>query len=301
MTLALVCAAFYRHPFSVICSALLAAVSASLLGISVPTLLLAWIAASVLALAAWHVLEPFVLRRLGCRAPNRLECERLNASPASWPAQILVFDAAAPWHLRGLRSLVISRGLFDLLEDRALVGMLSQASASVHSARLAGELVVWLGNLPLLGAWCVTGWLMQLGRLLALLVGSTLVVPLVVWPRGFLRWGGRFFGMAIVSLLGALLLSSGAAAAGLGLLLGWAVVPGLKALLSWEAQRVEVAADRATIEAGLGWQLLEALETLTWAESAAGPSGLLGLLCRASTPVGSRADRLWREFSFAHP
>jgi hypothetical protein len=299
MTIALVCAALRRHPFTVICSALLATLSASLLGLSVPMVLLAWMAASLLALAAWHVLESFVLRRLGCRTPNRLECERIDALPAVWRAQILVFDAVAPWHLRGLRSLVISRGLFDLLEDRALVGMLSQASANVHAARLAGELVVWLGSLPLVAAWCVTGWLMQLGRLLALLVGSSLVLPLLLWPRGFLRWGGRFFGAAIVGFLGAALLSSHMAAPGLGLLLAWAVVPGIRALLNWESQRVEVLADRATIEAELGWQLLEALETLTLAESVTGPGGLLGLLCRAGTPLGSRADRLWRELSFA--
>ena len=301
MTFALVCAAFYRHPFSVICTALLVALSASLLGMSVPMVLLAWIAASLLVLAAWHVLEPFALRRLGCRAPDRIDCERLEAAPTVWPHHLLVFDAFDPWQLRGLRSLVISRGLFDLLEDRALVGMLAQASADVHSARLAGELVVWLGNLPLVGAWWVTGGLMQLGRLLALVVGSSLVVPVLLWPRGFIRWGGRLFGAVIVGFLGASLLSSGMAGPGLGLLLAWAVVPGLNALLNWEAQRLEVVADRATIEAGLGWQLLEALETLTLAESVASPGGLLGLLRRAGAPLGSRATRVWRELSLAQP
>ena len=118
MTLALVREACSRHPFSVICSALLAALSASLLGLSVPAVLLTWMAASVVAVAAWHVLEPFALRRLGCRAPNRLECERFDAAPASWPVQILVFDAAAAWHLRGLRSLVISRGLAETVTVR---------------------------------------------------------------------------------------------------------------------------------------------------------------------------------------
>src|SRR5438067_13430790 len=108
MTLALVRAAFSRHPFSVICSALLAALSASLVDLSVAAVLLTWVAASFVALATWHVLEPFVLRRLGCRAPNRLECERFDAAPAPWPVQLLVFDAAAAWHLRGLRSLVVS-------------------------------------------------------------------------------------------------------------------------------------------------------------------------------------------------
>src|SRR6266851_9643215 len=181
MTFALVCAAFCRHPLSIGCSALLAALSASLLGMSVPLVLLAWMAASLVGLAAWVALEPFALRRLGCRLPNRLECERLDAAPAVWPDHLLVCDEATPWYLRGLRSLVISRGLFDLLEDRALVGMLSQASDKVHSARIAGELVVWLGSLPLVGIWCVTGWLMQLGRLLDFVVGCSLVLPLLLW------------------------------------------------------------------------------------------------------------------------
>src|SRR6266849_463540 len=82
MTFALVCAAFYRHPLSIGCSALLAALSASLLGMSVPLVLLAWMAASLVALEAWLALEPFALRRLGCRVPNRLECERLDAAPS---------------------------------------------------------------------------------------------------------------------------------------------------------------------------------------------------------------------------
>jgi hypothetical protein len=244
-----------------------------------------------------HALEPFALRRLGCRAPSRLESERLDAVPCFGPDHILVFDAAAPWHLRGLRTLVVSRGLFELLEDRAFVGMLSQASARVHSARLAGELVVWLGNMPFVAVWCVSGGLAQLGRLLAIVVGSSLVVPLLLWPQGFIRWGGRLFGAAIVGVVGAALLCSGLAAAGLGLVLAWAVVPGLAALLSWESRRVEMAADRETIEAGLGWQLLEALETLIWAESVPTPGGLLGLLCRTGSPLASRADRLWQALS----
>jgi hypothetical protein len=297
MTLALMCSAFRRHPFSILCTALLATLSASPLEIAAPTVLLAWIAASLLVLVVWHAIEPFVLRRLGCRVPNRLELERLESVPSFGTDDFLVFDAAAPWHVRGLRSLVVSRGLFDLLEDRALVGMLSQASARVHSARLAGELVVWLGNLPLVGAWCLSGWLAQLGRLLAILVGSSLVVPLLLWPDGFIRWGGRLFGAVIVGVLGAALLSSGLAAAGLGLVLAWVVVPGLSALLRWESRRVEMAADLEMIEAGLGWQLLEALETLIWAESVPTPGGVLGLLWRTGSPLASRADRIWEALS----
>jgi hypothetical protein len=297
MTLALACAALRRHPFSLVCTALLAGLSASLLGLPVPTVLLVWIVTSLLILEAWHAIEPFVLLRLGCRLPNRLERERLDAAAADGPVEILVVDTAEPWHARGFRCLVVSRGLFDLLEDRALAGMLTQAGAQIHSARLAGEVVVWLGNPPLICAWGFSRCLMHLGRLLAVLVGSSLVLPMLLWPEGVTRWGGRLFGSAIGGLLGAALLSNGMAAAGLGLLLAWVVVPGLEGLLDWESRRVETVADRATIEAGLGWQLLEALETLTWAESLPTPGGLLGLLSRAGAPLASRADRIWQALS----
>jgi hypothetical protein len=198
-----------------------------------------------------------------------------------------------------LRSLIVSRALLDLLEDRAVQGLLTQAVAEVRSASLAGVLVVWLGNVPLLSAWLLGRWLAQLGRLLAIAVGSSLVVPMLLWPVGFIRWSGRLFGAAIVALFGAALLSSGLAAPGLGLLLAWALVPGVQALLAWESRRAEQFADQATIDAGLGWQLLEALETLAFAESLPPPNGLLGLLCRRGCPLPARADRVWRALSLS--
>jgi len=213
--------------------------------------------------------------------------------------EVMVVDAAEPWLGRGVRCLVLSRALLDLLEDRALAGLLVQASAQLRAASLVGELVVWLGNLPLLGAWYLSRQLVQLGRVLAIAVGASLVLPLVFWPGGFTRWAGRVFGAAIVGLLGAALLSSGLAAAGLGLLVAWAVVPGLGALLDWETRRAEHAADDATLEVGRGWELLEALETLAWAESVPSPAGPLGWLCRRATPLTVRADRIWRTLAQA--
>ena len=87
-------------------------------------------------------------------------------------------------------------------------------------------------------------------------------------------------------------------ATGLGLLLALARwVPGLQALLAWESRRTEHLADQATVAAGLGWQLLEALETLAFAESVPLPDGLLGVLCRRGSPLTARADRVWRALS----
>jgi hypothetical protein len=159
--------------------------------------------------------------------------------------------------------------------------------------------MVWLGNLPLVAGRVVAGWLVQLGRLLALVVGSSLVVPILIWPTGFIRWAGRLFGAIGVVLVGSALVSSGLAATGLGLLLGWPLGRGLRALLAWESRRAEHLADQATIDAGLGWQLLEALETLAFAESLAPPDGLLGVFCRRASPLNVRADRVWRAVSRA--
>jgi hypothetical protein len=191
----------------------------------------------------------------------------------------------------------MSSALLDLLEDRALAGLLAQASAQVYAASLPGELLVWLGNLPILAAWYLSRHLVQLGRLLAIAVGANLVLPLVLWPGGFTRWVGRLFGAVIVGLLGSALLSSGLSAAGLGLLLAWAIVPGLAALLNWETRQAETAADDTTVANGLGWELLEALETLTWSASVPPPAAPLGWLCRLATPLTTRADRLWRKLS----
>jgi hypothetical protein len=209
----------------------------------------------------------------------------------------LVLDASQPWLGRGLRSLVISRALLDLLEDRALQGLVAQAREHVRAASLASEFIVSLGNVPVLSAWYLSRGLVQVGRVLAMVVGASLVLPLALWPDGWTRWVGRLFGAVIVGLLGSALLSGGLAAEGLGLLLAWAVVPGLRALLTWETRRAETAADDATLAAGLGWQLLEALETLAWAESVPPPAAPLGWLCRNATPLTTRADRLWRKLA----
>ena len=215
-TLALAWKALRRRPFSVSCTALLVVLSARLLGVPVPLVLLVWLLAALLVLATWHALEPFVLARLGCRPPGHLDRERLDPLLGPGCVDVLLHDAAEPWLGRGVRSLVLSRALLDLLEDRALAGLLAQAGEQVRAASLPGELVVWLGNLPLLSAWYLSRSLVQLGRLLAIVVGASLVLPLVVWPAGFTRWAGRLFGAAIVGLLGSALLSRGLSAAGPG-------------------------------------------------------------------------------------
>ncbi len=299
MTLTLARAAVRRHPLSMLFTALLVALSARLLGMPVPVALAGWATLSLFGITVSHTLEPIILRWLGCRSPSWLERERLDRALGSARLEVLVLDAAEPWLGHGLRTLIVSRALLDLLEDRAVQGILTQAVHEVHCASLAGELAVWLGNLPLVIGRVLGVWLTQLGRLLALVVGSSLVVPILLWPTGFIRWAGRLFGLVGVVLLGSALLSSGLAAPGLGLLFAWVLVHGLQALLAWESRRSEQLADQATIDAGLGWQLLEALETLAFAESVSPPDGVLGLFCRRGSPLNTRADRIWRAISKA--
>ena len=299
MAIAHVSAAVRCHPLSILSSALLVAFSARLVGLPVPTVLAAWVTLSLFGITVWHVVEPLILRSLGGRSPSWLERERLDRALGSSRPDVLVLDAAEPWLGHGMRTLIVSRALLDLLEDRAVQGLLTQAEQEVRSAGLAGELAVWLGSLPLLVGRVIAGWLTQLGRLLALAVGTSLIVPILLWPTGFIRWAGRLFGAAILVLLGSAFLSNGLAAPGLGLLLAWPIGLGIQALVAWEWRRAERVADQATINAGLGWQLLEALETLAFAESVPLPDGLLGVFCCRGSPFNARADRIWRTLSKA--
>ena len=297
MTLALISAALRRRPFTLLYAALLLAAFASLIGAAVPLTLVAWFAASIAALELWHAAEPTILWRLGCCAPTHAECERIEASLGCLHLEVLVLDSPRLWLGRGVRCLVITRAALEVLEDRALVGVLYQAAAPARCAAVAGQVVVWIGSLPILSASAASTGLALLGRLLALVVGNALVIPLLLWPEGFIRWAGRAFGTLIVGLVGSVLLSSGLAAAGAALLLAWAIVPGLRALLAWEARRTERAADQATIAAGLGWELLEGLETFALAEPLSAPSGLLGVLAPAGAPLAVRAERIRRALS----
>ena len=163
-----------------------------------------------------------------------------------------------------------------------------------HGLSVTGRGVSTRGSLPILGAWCLTRVLGQFGRLLAVVVGTSLVVPLVLWHDGFVRWCGRLFGSIFVGLLGSMLLSSGFAAAGLGIMIAWLVVPGVQAIVAWESRRAEIAADRVAVAAGFGQQLLEALELLALAEPRPAPGGLLSLLCRPGASLVDRAERIRR-------
>jgi hypothetical protein len=293
MTFTLTLAALRRHPISVSITSLLTILTASLLGVSAPIAVVAWGTGTLAFLEIWYVVEPSVLRRFcGYRSPTFAEHQHLEAALGCSHGLVLIDDTPHLVYARGLRCLILSRDLLDVLDDRMLSGLVSPTSATLHAANLAGAAVVWIGNLPLLLVWQVVRLIGQLGRLLAMVVGTSLVMPMVVCRSGFLRWAGLACTGLLVSLCSSVLISEGFAAAGLGLLVVWPVLPLLKAVSAWESRRSERAADRATISAGFGPQLLEALDFLTLAEFRPEVGGLLGMLRMPGAPLPERAERV---------
>ena len=120
MIVALAWAAVRRHPLSILSAALLVALSARLVSMSVPLVLLAWAALSLFGIGVWYVLEPLVVLWRGCRSPSRLERERLDRALGSTPPEVVVLDSADSWHGHGMRTLIVSGAVLDLLEDRAV-------------------------------------------------------------------------------------------------------------------------------------------------------------------------------------
>jgi hypothetical protein len=290
-SLSIAWAALRRRPFSFIVTIVLCSTSAVLIGVAVPVALTAWLLSGLVALAIWLVVEPIALERLGCRKASPSEQVRLAASMLCSPASVLIVDDSAAWVGAGLRTLVISSAVLDIVDEQPLIGLLAHAKLRMDAACFAREGLVWLGNLPLLGVCLLTRALCQVGTVLAFAVGASLSLPLLLWPTGFVTWVGRLFGWTLVALLGAMFLSGGLAALGLGMLLGWALVAGLRALLDWESRRSEVDADRATVQAGHGPQLLEALETFAWLNPPQ-PDGWHRVLIRAGAPLNRRIERL---------
>jgi len=298
MAFALTLSAIRRHPFGVSLTFALATVTAGLLGVYAPLALATWLVTALACFELWYVLESVALRRLGgCRCPTAAELQRIEAVLGRTHLEVLVADRSDVTAIRGLRCFVVGRDLMDILEDRALSGFLAQAVGPLHTANFAGYLVVWLGNLPVLAAWWTTRLVGQLARLLALVVGTSLVLPLVVCRDGFLRWVGLIFTCVIVALCGSVLLSYGFAAAGAGLLLAWLLVPVVQAVLGWESRRIELLADRVTVETGLGPQLREAVDFLATLGSQPPESGLLSVLSLPTPSMAERERRIRRQLA----
>jgi hypothetical protein len=294
-------AAIHRHTLGFALTLLFLILTAALLGTSTLLAVSIWAAAGVLSAELWFALEPTILKRVARhREPTHAERQRLESALGRTHLRLLVVDTTDLVAIRGLRCLVVGRDLLDVFEDRALSGLLNQTAVPSHSANLAGFALVWLGNLPLLVAWLADRLVAHLGRLLAVVVGTSLVLPLVLFRDTFLCWTGRLFTALLVGLIGAVLLSGGHAAAGLGLVSAWLLVPLVQAILAWESRRAESAADNATIAAGFGLQLLEAVDFLALAEPLPVAHKLLRLLCLPRATSVERAERIRRSLAASH-
>ncbi|HET6317429.1 MAG TPA: hypothetical protein VFG86_13290, partial [Chloroflexota bacterium] len=182
MLIALTWAALRRRPFSLICTILLGITWSAFLRVPAPAAMCVWVLTSLFVLELWLVFEPFILERLGCRSLAPREQDRLTELMRHFNISVRIAnDSSSLWVGGALRTVVVSRGAFEQLDDAALHGLVAQAALRQRSPILLREIVVWLGNAPILVAWCMGRGLALLGRLVALALGSALVLPLLLW------------------------------------------------------------------------------------------------------------------------
>lgn len=271
-------------------------VGSALVGISPVASVLMGILFALGILTLRSVLERVILRWAGCRTPNRLESERLSIHPVLAAAPVAVHDSGDPWLLHCSDRIVVSVALLDVLEDRALLGYLAQASYPGYRAALVGEAIVWSCIWPVALGRVLTSFASVMGRVLAVVVSRALILPMIMCADEFVRWTSPVFGALVLGWIILMLAAGGYAGLAGASLLSVVMYPVLRATLHWEWQRVEKAADRATIDHGLGSHLLEAIETLAWVQPVA-PRGILGLLFHPGTPAARRADDVRRHLS----
>lgn len=287
-------AALRRRPFYFLATFGLVVVFSSLLGLAAPLAVLSWLALALVGIELWYVLEPLALRHLGARALDRVESERLQTMAAYCGCELLIVDHDEAWLVVGLRVVVMSRGLLEVVDDNAINGLIAQASIRLGGYGSALGPAIWLGATPFLVGWLAARALVRIAEVLASVIGASLILPALLFPRAFRRVGGLILGTTFVWLIGATLISDGARAIGLALLVGWAVVAGLRALNAWEARRDEALADRLTAERGLGEYLRSALELLACCDGVAEPHGVFRLLAQPGAPLQKRVARLHR-------
>src|SRR5262249_21544261 len=138
MVVSIAWAALRRRSFSVFCTLFLVVVSATLARASVILALGLWVVGSLLALELWLLFERALLERLGCRAPTRDEQPHFAAAQNRFAIVVRVVDDPAPWVASAVRTVLVSRGALDLIEDRGLIGVLGHAAIQQRDAWLVG-------------------------------------------------------------------------------------------------------------------------------------------------------------------
>ena len=190
------------RPASLGCALVLACATALLASVDMPTTILVWAVTSVIALGVWRKTERLVLRAVGCRPLSARGTRTFSGGlDTGSPTKMLIVDLADHrlCTVSDRSSLVLACSMCSTNADSTGC---SRIPARLEPATVAGELVVSIGMLPLHIGWYVNSLIGALGRLLALAIGMSLVVPLVIWPHGYLRWGGRLFGSMIGGMLG---------------------------------------------------------------------------------------------------
>ena len=296
----IIAAALRQRAASVLFTLLLVCLQASLFGLPVWQAVLGWVCLWLLALLGWYLGENWLLALAGCRAATPPERDRLAAVHPASALRLRVDEDDATWVEAGLRTLLVSRGALEVLDDPELTGMLADAEARAQAAGAAGQLLAWIGTAPLSMLQSAGRLVGQFGRVVAMELGTLVVIPVVVWPDGFVRVAGAVFGAVFVLIASCILAAGGSIGLGAGLLLAWVALPGLRVIQEWEARRIEARADRAAAQAGFGRHLIAALELLVLLQPAPAPSSLVARLLGTRPPTEARIQRLWRLMEQVH-
>src|SRR5262245_7241294 len=122
MVLDIIRAALRRRPFSVLVTLALVLIYAALLQVPAPLAVFGWAITSVFAVELWLLLERFVLARAGCAEPTPSERTRLEPWLSQLALQVRVADDPTVWIGSGLRTIVISRGALQVLDEPGIFG-----------------------------------------------------------------------------------------------------------------------------------------------------------------------------------
>jgi hypothetical protein len=265
MLLSLCWSATRGYRLSILASASLLVLLSVLAGVSPTFPLVIWLGNAIVGAAVWWTLEPSLWRLFGARAPSARELQTTSLPNTT----LLVREDASVDVRLGLRSIVVTRGLLEVLDQHQLEALLAQASVRVRMGDALGPAMVWLAALPVLALWCVTWAIGHLSKLLAWYVALALVVPALLFPIWFRTWFGRLLAVFVTAVLGLWLIAAGLDSAsealiacGFGLLTAQFVVPCLKALVTRDADRCQALAASVGAASGLGDALESAFAVL---------------------------------------
>jgi len=272
--------------------------------------LIGWLFGSLVLVSVWWLLERPILKLWGYRAPTVEEAARLQPGLDAIQAVLaiptrphLVIDECATVAVSaGLRTLIVSRGALEVLEDPQLAGLLAHEFGHLEACEAPADALVWLASTPVVLAWWAAEMLSKAAGVVAFGVAAALVLPLFLWPAWFTRIVRVGLSIVMITIASLLLMATGLetgerglVAWGLGVMAAPALVPLTKLVLAWEHRSGERRADLRAVEAELGRQLLEALRIVQEVEEQeemhTGPTTTLQ---RTHPPTATRIEALQR-------